>query len=62
MNQLPRIPTTLAVFVVAACLAALAVLVPGAPGARAAASEPRDCRLPGWAYVLTGHWGGAECR
>ena len=60
MNRHSRIPSTLAV-VIATCLTALAVLVPGAPGADSN-RDPGNGRLPGWACVLTGHWGGGDCR
>jgi len=55
MNRQSKIGMQLTV-AVATCLAALAVLVPAAPAGR----DSGDCRLPGWAYVWTGHWGG--CR
>ena len=60
MNRQSRIRMSLAV-TTATCLTALAVLVPGAPGA-AAPSDPGECGLPAWIHVLTGHWGGDDCR
>lgn len=56
MNWQSKIGMQLAV-AIATCLAALAVLVPAAPAGR----DSGDC-LPAWIHVLTGHWGGDDCR
>jgi hypothetical protein len=60
MNPKPRSRAALAV-AAATCLTVLAVLSPGAPDAEAA-GDPGDCRLPAWTHVLTGGWGGGDCR
>ncbi len=57
MNLQSKIGPQLAV-AGATLLTALAILAPPAPGGGVSS----DCRLPAWAYVWTGHWGGGDCR